>query len=148
SRSSRAIKDLAFRDLPNLLRSGDLLVLNNTRVFPARLYGRRSGRRAQPVSPINPAAREFLQGTVEVLLTRQLSQDPNVWECLVHPGRKIGVAEQLFFGPERDCPADQLQAEVIARGSFGERTVRFAPTKDFFATVERIGHVPLPPYIG
>ena len=60
----------------------------------------------------------------------------------MRPGRKIGVGERLFFGPH-----DQLQAEVLARGSFGERRVRFAPVQDFFAQVERIGHVPLPPYI-
>jgi len=134
--------DRAFRDFPDLLRGDDLLVLNNTRVFPARLYGHRSGARAQPVSPQNPSAGEFLQGRVEVLLTKQLSAEPNVWECLVHPGRKIGVGERLWFGESRE-----LQAEVIARGSFGERTIRFEPAPDFFGSVEGLGHVPLPPYI-
>ena len=134
--------DRGFRDFPDLLRPDDLLVLNNTRVFPARLYGHRSGARAQPVSPQNPAAREFLQGKVEVLLTKQLSAEPNIWECLVHPGRKIGVGERLWFGEN-----PQLQAEVIARGSFGERSIRFEPVPDFFGVVEQLGHVPLPPYI-
>ena len=55
-------QDRCFREFPELLRPGDLLVLNNTRVFPARLYGHRSGQRAQPVSPHNPAARDFLRG--------------------------------------------------------------------------------------
>jgi S-adenosylmethionine:tRNA ribosyltransferase-isomerase len=77
-----------------------------------------------------------------VLLTRQLSQAPNEWECLVRPGRKIGVGEVLFFGA-----GDELRAEVVARGEFGERRIRFAPTGDFFGVVERLGHVPLPPYI-
>lgn len=135
-------EDRRFRDLPDLLRPGDLLVFNNTRVFPARIYGRRSGAKAQPISPRNPAAREFLHGRIEVLLTRQLSQDPNDWECLVRPGRKIGVGEHLFFGPH-----DELSAEVVSRGSFGERKIRFDPCADFFATLENIGHVPLPPYI-
>ncbi len=135
-------EDRAFRDFPGLLRPGDLLVLNNTRVFPARLYGHRSGERAQRPSPHNPAARDFLHGQVEVLLTRQLSGEPNEWECLVRPGRKIGVGEKLWFG---DPP--ELEAEVVARGSFGERQIRFAPVPDFFERVERIGHVPLPPYI-
>jgi S-adenosylmethionine:tRNA ribosyltransferase-isomerase len=76
------------------------------------------------------------------LLARQLSQDPNEWECLVRPGRKIAVGEQLFFGEN-----DELHAEVIARGSFGERRIRFHPVEDFFAYIEKIGHVPLPPYI-
>jgi S-adenosylmethionine:tRNA ribosyltransferase-isomerase len=134
--------DRSFRDLADLLRPDDLLVLNNTRVFPARLYGHRSGAKAQLVSPQNPAAREFLQGRVEVLLTKQLSSAPNVWECLVHPGRKIGIGERLWFGPDQE-----LQAEVIARGSFGERTIRFEPVQDFFGWVERLGHIPLPPYI-
>ncbi len=144
------LEDCQFRDLPNLLRPGDLLVFNNTRVFPARLYGRRAGLRCQPVSPQNPAARDFLQGRVEVLLTRQLLVDPNEWECLVRPGRKIGVGEQLTFAAEDavELPADELHAEVIDRGEFGARRIRFAPVADFFARMERIGHIPLPPYIG
>ncbi len=136
------LRDRMFRDFPALLRPDDLLVFNNTRVFPARLHGRRSGGRAQALSPHNPAAREFLHGRVEALLTKQVSA--NEWEALVRPGRKIGVGEKLFFGPE-----DELQAEVIARGEFGERRLRFnLGGNDFFAAVERIGHVPLPPYIG
>jgi S-adenosylmethionine:tRNA ribosyltransferase-isomerase len=141
-RTSAQMKDLCFRDFPSLLRPDDLLVFNNTRVFPARLYGRRAGIKAQPLSSRNPASREFLQGEIEVLLTHQTSRDPNEWECLVRPGRKIGVGEKLFFGGNND-----LQAEVVSRGSFGERTIRFAPAPDFFAVLERIGHVPLPPYI-
>ena len=144
-RQSRQWSDRTFRDFTSLLRDDDLLVLNNTRVFPARLYGRREGVRSQPVSPANPAARDFLQGRIEVLLTRQLSTDPNDWECLVRPGRKIGVGEHLFFGEDPNCP--QLQAEVMTRGAFGERTLRFAQTPDFFATLESLGHIPLPPYI-
>lgn len=135
-------RDLTFRNFPDLLRSGDLLVRNNTRVFPARLFGRRGGAHAQPVSSHNPGARDFLQGRIEVLLTRQICQDPNEWECLVRPGRKIGVGERLFFGE-----LDELQAEVISRASFGERLIRFAPSADFFAALERLGHMPLPPYI-
>ena len=144
-------EDQQFRQFPDLLRTGDLVVFNNTRVFPARLYGRRGGLRAQTVSRRNPAARDFLHGRIEVLLTRQLQEEPNEWECLVRPGRKIGVGEHLFFGE-----GDELQAEVIGRGGFGERVIRFAPASsarpdgkipDFFEVVEKIGHVPLPPYI-
>jgi S-adenosylmethionine:tRNA ribosyltransferase-isomerase len=167
-------EDRLFRELPELLRPNDLVIFNNTRVFPARLYGRRAGLRSQGVSPRNPAARNFLQGRIEVLLTRQVGHEPNEWECLVRPGRKIGVGELLFFGPN-----DELQAEVIGRGGFGERTIRFevqpssyarpdpfdssslseespragsrgrlSPHDPFFEIVEKIGHVPLPPYIG
>ena len=141
-RTTGKVRDLQFRDFPDLLRPDDLVVFNNTRVFPARLYGHRSGAKAQPLSPHNPAAREFLAGRVEVLLTHQTSQEPNEWECLVRPGRKIGIGEKLFFGEH-----NELQAEVVARGAFGERRIRFSPAPDFFAAVECLGHVPLPPYI-
>ena len=119
--------DGTFRDFPEMLRADDLLVLNNTRVFPARLYGRRSGAKSEPVSSRNPSASDFLKGQIEVLLTRQVSQAPNEWECLVRPGRKIGVGERLFFGD------NELEAEVISRGGFG--------------VLERLGHIPLPPYV-
>ena len=133
-------KDCAFRDFPGLLRPGDLLAVNNSRVFPARLFGRRSGLHAQPLSPRNPAARDFLQGKVEVLLTRQLG--PFEWQALVRPGRKIGVGERITFGDN-----SELEAEIIARGEYGERTLRFQAVPDFFGLVEELGHVPLPPYI-
>lgn len=139
---SGAFEDRQFRDFPDLLRPNDLLVFNNTKVFPARLYGRRGGLKSQPVSARNPASRDFLHGRIEVLLTRQQQREPNEWDCLVRPGRKIGIGERLLFGDR-----DELQAEVIGRGEFGERRIRFAPTEDFFARVERIGHIPLPPYI-
>ena len=141
-RSTGSFRDLCFRDFPDLLRPDDLVVFNNTRVFAARLYGRRSGVHAQPLSPQNPAVRDFLKGRVEVLLTRQLSSEPNEWECLVRPGRKIGLGERLCFGED-----NELEAEVIARGTFGERRIRFSPVADFFNLIEQLGHVPLPPYI-
>jgi S-adenosylmethionine:tRNA ribosyltransferase-isomerase len=134
-------QDLQFKDFPELLRPDDLVVVNNSRVFPARLLGRRSGQLAQPVSPRNPAAKDFLHGRVEVLLTRRLG--PWEWQALVRPGRKLGVGEKIFFG----APGAELQAEIIARGEFGERSLRFTPVADFFAAVEKLGHVPLPPYI-
>jgi S-adenosylmethionine:tRNA ribosyltransferase-isomerase len=90
----------------------------------------------------NPAAQDFLQGKVEVLLTRQVSQEPNEWECLVRPGRKIGIGEQLHFGEH-----GELTAEVVQRGEFGERRIRFASGQNFWPAVETLGHVPLPPYI-
>jgi S-adenosylmethionine:tRNA ribosyltransferase-isomerase len=168
SRSNGKFEDRRFTDFPNLLRSGDLLVLNSSRVFPARFYGRRAGLHAQPLSPRNPASRDFLHGRVEVMLTRQLG--PLEWQALVRPGRKIRVGEKIFLsvedsaagsapvrgssrfgledaGSAASAPVPELTAEVIARGEFGERTLRFDPVPDFFAVVEKLGHVPLPPYI-
>jgi S-adenosylmethionine:tRNA ribosyltransferase-isomerase len=142
ARDTGTFEDEMFREFPRRLRQDDLVVFNNTRVFPARLLGRRSGFRARALGARNPAAREVLTGQVEVLLTRQVSREPNDWECLVRPGRKIGVGEQVFFG--ENC---ELQAEVIGQGDFGERRIRFHPVEDFFEAVERLGHVPLPPYI-
>jgi S-adenosylmethionine:tRNA ribosyltransferase-isomerase len=142
NRRTGELRDSSFRLLSELLRPEDLLVLNNTRVFPARLYGHRQGVRAQPLSPRNPASKDFLHGRVEVLLTRQLTPDAQEWQALVRPGRKIGVGERLYFGEH-----GELGAEVTARGAFGERTLRFAPAGDLFAAFEKLGHVPLPPYI-
>ncbi len=146
-RGGEMLEDRAFREFPELLRTDDLLVLNNTKVFPARLFGHRSGSRAQHVSPQNLAAAEFLRGQVEVLLTKQLSAEPVEWEALVHPGRKLGIGERVYFGAEATADAHELAAEIIRRGTFGERHLRFDPVSDFFGVVQRIGHVPLPPYI-
>src|SRR5258708_20056180 len=87
----RSWQDRSFRDFPDLLRSDDLLVVNNTRVFPARLYGHRSGQLAQPISPNNPAARDFLRGRIEVLLTPQVTENPNKWKCLFRPPRNSWI---------------------------------------------------------
>jgi len=146
-RGKGTLEDLTFREFPDLLRPDDLLVFNNTKVLPARLFGHRSGARAQPVSAQNPAARDFLRGRVEVLLTKQLSTEPLEWEALVHPGRKIGVGERIYFGAEASKDSHELAAEITWRGTFGERHLRFDATEDFFGTLQRIGHVPLPPYI-
>ena len=125
-REQQDIQDRNFRDLPAILREGDLVVFNNSRVFPARLFGKR----------------ETGAGKIEVLLARQFSREPNEWEALVRPGRKIGVGERMVFGDQ-----NELCAEVVTRGEFGERRIRFAPVPDFFGQVEALGHVPLPPYI-
>ncbi len=109
--------------------------------------GTAAGLRAQHVSTANPAAGEFLRGKVEVLLTRQLTAEPNVWEALVHPGRKLGIGERVYFGAGANEQSHELAAEIVARGEFGERHLRFDPVADFFGVLESIGHMPLPPYI-
>jgi S-adenosylmethionine:tRNA ribosyltransferase-isomerase len=146
-REGGALEDKGFREVPELLHADDLLVLNNSRVLPARLFGHRSGSRAQHVSAGNPAAREFLRGQVEVLLTKQVSASPQEWEALVHPGRKLGIGERVYFGGEGSEQSHELAAEIIDRGDFGERYLRFDPVDDFFGILDRIGHIPLPPYI-
>jgi S-adenosylmethionine:tRNA ribosyltransferase-isomerase len=133
-------EDRAFRDLPSYLGSGDCLVLNDTRVFPARLLGHRAGVRALPIGKKNPKRREYLSGEVELLLLRPVSADGKEWDALVRPGRKLRVGERVRFG-------DGLEAEIVAHREFGERTIRFHTDADLFAEFEKIGHVPLPPYI-
>jgi S-adenosylmethionine:tRNA ribosyltransferase-isomerase len=119
-------EDREFRELPRFLRAGDCLVLNDTRVFPARLPGHREG----------------FTGEVEVLMTRALPGDGNTWLCLVHPGRKVRTGDHVVFG-------EGLRAEVLGRNEHGERIVRFeASGGDLMREVERVGHVPLPPYVG
>jgi S-adenosylmethionine:tRNA ribosyltransferase-isomerase len=146
-RTDGLLRDRRFRDFPELLRADDLLVLNNSRVLPARLFGHRSGSRAQRLSKENPASREFLRGTIEVLLTKQVSASPLQWEALVHPGRKLGLGERVYFGDEASEASHELAAEIVDRGTFGERRLRFDPVDDFFGALNRIGHIPLPPYI-
>jgi S-adenosylmethionine:tRNA ribosyltransferase-isomerase len=146
-RSPEVLEDRTFRDFPELLRPDDLVVFNNTKVLPARLFGHRSGSRAQQVSAGNPAAKEFLRGRVEVLLTKQLSSNPTEWEALVHPGRKLGVGERIYFGGDATETSHELAAEIVARGTFGERHLHFDPVEDFLGVLDRIGHIPLPPYI-
>lgn len=139
-RAARQFEDGSFRDIPQMLHPGDLLVFNNTQVFPARLLGRRRGVTAQKVGKNNPALRGFLTGETELMLTRQESED--VWQGLVHPGRKVRTGEVLVFGD------DELQAEVLGRGDYGVRRVRLRARQGTLEeTIDRLGHVPLPPYI-
>jgi S-adenosylmethionine:tRNA ribosyltransferase-isomerase len=120
-----------FDRLPAHLRSGDLLVLNDTRVFPARLLGHRM-----------PSG-----GAAECLLTRRLGQEgpSEEWEALMHPGQKLKPGAQVLF--ERE--GHRLEGEVMARHFYGRRSIRLV-TRDegsVTAAIESIGHVPLPPYI-
>ncbi len=132
-RATGAVRDSQFAELPSLLRPGDLLVLNDSRVIPARLYARRTLRRE----------REKPTGRIEVMLTE--AAEDNCWRALVRPGRKVAIGEILAF-PSRSGSIE-LTAEVLERGEFGDRLLRFEPVDDFFAALDRIGHIPLPPYI-
>ena len=114
-------------ELPRLLRSGDLLVVNDSRVFPARLLGRR-----------DPSG-----STVECLLLTRLDED--CWDVLIHPGQKMNVGARAIFG-EGD---DQLHLEVLERHFHGRRTVRLHATgpRVVDTVVDTIGQIPLAPYI-
>jgi S-adenosylmethionine:tRNA ribosyltransferase-isomerase len=138
-RATGAWEDRAFSEFPDLLRGDEVIVLNSTRVIPARLLGHRKGIHAQPLGKGNPARRGFLETQIEVLLHREL--EPGVWEALVRPGRKLPVGERIDFGD------GELEAEVMARGEFGLRTLRFTTRGNFADAVRRLGHIPLPPYI-
>ena len=136
---SPVLEDRLFCELPVLLRGNELVVLNNTRVLPARLFGRRAGVHSQP--PSRATRHEHLSGKVEVFLTRHI--EGQTWEALVRPGRKIETGERVVFGD------GELEAEVISRGPLGLRTVGFVSRDkhDVAHHLERFGHVPLPPYI-
>jgi len=156
SRQTGTYEDHIFTELPQLLQPGDLLILNDSRVLPARLYATRAGLTTQHNSP-SPT------GHIEVLLTQRLASTHNDWTALVKPAKKVQPGETLHFfatptdlssRPERSAverpagpPAPLLTAEILSAGDFGERTLRFAPTDDFHAILDRIGHLPLPPYI-
>lgn len=139
NRSSGALGDRLFAELPNLLEGNELLVVNNARVIPARLFGRRAGVHAQ--APSRATRGEHLSGKVEILLTRRL--DAATWEALVRPGRKMQTGERVLFGE------GELEGEVVSRGEFGLRTMRFVSRDEHNIDehFERLGHVPLPPYI-
>lgn len=115
-------RHLHFYDLPDLLRPGDCLVLNDSRVLPARLIGKRAGG-----------------GACEVLLL--IDRGEKVWECLVRPGKKLRPGARITFGD------GELTAEIVEETDGGNRLVRFDYEGIFLETLERLGKMPLPPYI-
>lgn len=125
SREQQAVKDDQFARLANFLKPGDCLVLNNTRVFPARLHGRRN----------RPDGAE-----VEVFLLRALNEDETEWRCLVKPGKRTLKGDRILFSSE-------LAAEVLEHGEYGERTIRFSAARKVSELLEELGETPLPPYI-
>src|SRR5579884_3260243 len=114
ARATGDFRDRMFRDFPSLLREGDVLVLNNSRVIPARLFGHRAG--------LNTQSQHTTTGRVQVLLTEQISEWE--WRVLARPGRKVLKGEVLTFGD------NDLRAEVVEHGDFGERVLKFEPVAD------------------
>jgi S-adenosylmethionine:tRNA ribosyltransferase-isomerase len=112
-----------FSSLPELLREGDLLVRNETRVLPARLLGRKESG-----------------GQVEALLVRLYDAENNIWRCMTRSSKPVRVGAELLF-------TEDLCGEVVAVEDDGQRLIRFTSTGDFFEILEQAGHMPLPPYI-
>jgi S-adenosylmethionine:tRNA ribosyltransferase-isomerase len=133
----RAEEDRMFAEFPGLLHGDEVIVVNNARVIPARLLGRRinSSLTDRPEQTTGSAAE------IEILLSREV--DVHTREALVRPGRKMHVGQRVEFGN------GELVAEVIGHGDHGERTLRFSSLAGTNVTeqLERLGHVPLPPYI-
>jgi S-adenosylmethionine:tRNA ribosyltransferase-isomerase len=145
-RRTGAFRDSFFSAFREHLRKGDLLILNDSRVIPARLFARRTIVRE----------REKPSGRIEVMLVEPVpgpvpdAAGENRWRALVRPSRKVAIGERLAF-PAPDGRI-ALEAEVVERGKWGERLLEFAPPQnpkrdDFFSVLDRIGHTPLPPYI-
>jgi S-adenosylmethionine:tRNA ribosyltransferase-isomerase len=122
-RGSGRVSHHRFRDLPGLLASGDQLVMNNTRVFPARLLGRREGS----------------GGRVELLLVRR--REPGVWEAICRPARRLNPGSRIIFGE------GEMTAEVAERIGPGRRLCQLTHQGDLEPLLERLGEMPLPPYI-
>ena len=123
-RNSQRFQHGHFYDLPNFLSPEDLLVVNNTRVFPARLYAQREGS----------------SGKLEVFLLRRLEK--NVWDALIRPAKKVQPGTRIFFG-KSGVHGEILESPLAAV----TRRIRFEYQGDFSTWVEKLGTVPLPPYI-
>ncbi len=125
SREKNSFYDDEFRNFSKYLRAGDCLVLNDTRVFPARLHGARNTQTG---------------GAIEVLLLRPLDEQENCWKALVKPGKRARPGDRILFGSE-------LCAEILSLEGFGERTIRFTAERPLRELLEGLGETPLPPYI-
>ena len=131
---SASLRDQAFSDLPSLLRAGDALVFNDTRVIAARLFGRRS--------------REGSEAAVEATLHKRLS--PSRWSAFMRPGKRLKAGDRVAFGrgEDRACASSALWATIAAKGDGGEVTLAFdLAGADLDRVIEDHGLMPLPPYI-
>lgn len=128
-RKTGKIEHKHFRDIVNYFDDGDVMIVNNTRVFPARLYGNKEKTGAK----------------IEVFLLRELNRESRLWDVLVDPARKIRIGNKLYFGDD-----DLLVAEVIDNTTSRGRTLRFlfdGSYEDFKNTITALGNTPLPKYI-
>ena len=121
NREDGSIKDFYFKDVLNFFDDQDVFVINNTKVFPARLYG----------------TKEKTGAKIEVFLLRELNRETRLWDVLVNPARKIRIGNKLYFGEN-----DELVAEVIDNTTSRGRTLRFlfdGEYEDFKKTIESLG---------
>ncbi len=125
SREKNSFADDQFGSFHKYLGPGDCLVINDTRVFPARLHGRRNHASG---------------AEIEVFLIRPLDPQENTWQALIKPAKRARTGDRLLFGHE-------LSAEIIAEADYGERTLRFDSHAPLGTLLERLGETPLPPYI-
>jgi S-adenosylmethionine:tRNA ribosyltransferase-isomerase len=126
-RKTRSIEHQTFSDLPQYMNAGDLIIYNNTKVFPAKLKGKK----------------EKTDADIEVFLLRELMPENMLWDVLVEPARKIRIGNKLYFG-------DDLVAEVVDNTTSRGRTIRFlfdGPNEELYQRLDEIGDMPLPPYI-
>ncbi|HEU4718820.1 MAG TPA: tRNA preQ1(34) S-adenosylmethionine ribosyltransferase-isomerase QueA, partial [Bacteroidia bacterium] len=128
-RDTGKIEHKVFKDIINYFGEGDTMILNDTKVFPARLYGNKEKTGAK----------------IEVFLLRELNRESRLWDVLVDPARKIRIGNKLYFGDD-----DSLVAEVIDNTTSRGRTLRFlfdGPWEEFKKTIESLGNTPIPKYI-
>ena len=125
SREKKSFHDDVFSNFPQYLRPGDCLVLNDTRVFPARLHGRRN---------------HHAGAQIEVFLIRALDPEEKSWNALVKPAKRVRTGDCILFG-------EHLRAEVASEGEFGERTLYFHAAEPMRDVLDKLGETPLPPYI-
>lgn len=128
-RKTGKIEHKIFKDIINYFDDGDCMILNDTKVFPARLYGNKEKTGAK----------------IEVFLLRELNRESRLWDVLVDPARKIRIGNKLYFGEN-----DNLVAEVIDNTTSRGRTLRFlfdGPFEEFKKTIELLGNTPIPKYI-
>ncbi len=124
NRETKEIENKKFTDIVNYMEEGDVLVVNETRVFQARLYGKKEKTNAK----------------IEVFLLRELNAEECIWDVIVDPARKVRIGNKIYFN-------DKLWCEVIDNTTSRGRTVRFNQPGNVFKAVEKIGLTPLPPYI-
>ncbi|KZK74301.1 MAG: tRNA preQ1(34) S-adenosylmethionine ribosyltransferase-isomerase QueA [Pelodictyon luteolum] len=124
NRRKKDIEHKVFEDIASYFKKGDLLILNNSRVFPAKIFGQK----------------EKTDAKIEVFLLRVLNREAGLWDVLVDPARKVRVGNKIYFD-------EDVVAEVVDNTTSRGRTIRFLnPEIDVFSLVDRIGNVPLPPY--